>query len=58
MSLIKIEERRDYELYVKRTVGKMQVSNKHKSLFRMIAMQCFDDGVVFNQNNLRVEVDL
>ncbi len=56
--LIKIEARRDYELHVKNLVAKMTVSNKQKSLFRKIALQCFDDGIVFNQLNLFVEVEL
>jgi len=53
---VNIEERRDYELYIKRIVSKLQVSGKHKSIFRKIAMQCFDDGVRYNQNNLEVDV--
>jgi len=55
---IKIEERRDYELYVKKVVSNMQVSSKHKAVFRKIAMQCFDDGNTFAQGNLKVEVQL
>ncbi len=54
---VKIEERRDYELHIKNLIGKMSVSNKHKSLFRKLAMQCFDDGIVFNQNNLTVDIE-
>ena len=54
--VIKIEDRREYELYVKNTVAKMQVSGKHKSLFRKIAMQCFDDGVKYRSNDLHIEV--
>ncbi len=53
---VKIEERRDYEVHVKTLIAKMTVSNKQKGLFRKLAMQCFDDGVVFNQNNLKVEI--
>ncbi len=55
---VSIESRRDYELYIKRIVSKLQVSGKHKSVFRKIAMQCFDDGVSYNQNNLEVEVEI
>lgn len=58
MSKIKIEDRRDYELYVKKLVANMQISNKRKSIVRQIAMQCFDDGMKFNQQNLEVEVQL
>ena len=54
---VKIEERRDYELHIKNLIGKMSVSNKHKSLFRKLAMQCFDDGIVFNQKNLSVDIE-
>jgi hypothetical protein len=53
---IKIEERRDYELYVKNTVAKMQISSKHKAIVRKIAMQCFDDCIKHNQKDLKVEV--
>jgi len=58
LSKVKIDERRDYELHVKSLVSKMTVSNKQKGLFRKIAMQCFDDGLVFGQGNLTVEVNL
>jgi len=51
---VKIELRRDYELHIKNIVAKMTVSNKQKSLFRAIAMQCFDDGLVFGQGHLHV----
>ena len=54
---VKIEERRDYELHIKKIVSKMTVSNKHKALFRKLAMQCFDDGIVFNQLNLSVDIE-
>jgi len=53
---VKIEQRREYELHVKSLVAKMQVSSKHKSAFRKLAMKCFDDGVLFTQSNLIVEV--
>ncbi len=58
MQIVKIEDRRDYELYVKREVAKMQVSNKNKAAIRLIAMHCFDSGIAFNQNNLTVEIAL
>jgi len=58
LSKVKIDERRDYELHVKSLVSKMTVSNKQKSLFRKLAMQCFDDGLVFGQNDLYVEVNI
>jgi len=58
LSKVKIDERRDYELHVKSLVSKMTVSNKQKSLFRKLAMQCFDDGLTFGQGNLMVEVDI
>jgi len=58
MQTIKIEDRREYELYVKNAVSKMQVSGKHKSNFRKIAMQCFDDGNKFSQGNLSIEIGL
>ena len=54
---VKIEERRDYELHVKKLVSKMTVSNKIKASIRKIAMHCFDDGIVFNQNNLTVDIE-
>jgi len=53
---VKIELRRDYELYVKNLVARMQVSNKRKATFRKIALQCFDDGVKYSQNDLKVDV--
>ena len=55
---VKIEERRDYEVHVKTLIAKMTVSNKQKGLFRKLAMQCFDDGLVFGQNDLYVEVNI
>jgi len=58
LTKIKIEERRDYELHIKTLVAKMTISNKQKGLFRKFAMQCFDDGLTFNQSNLHVEVDI
>jgi len=58
LTKIKIEERRDYELHIKTLVKKMRVSDKQKGLFRKFAMQCFDDGLVFGQGNLNVEVDI
>jgi len=58
LSKVKVEERRDYELHVKTIVSKMNVSNKQKGIFRKLAMQCFDDGLVFGQGNLTVEVNL
>lgn len=54
--IVKIEDRREYELYVKNVVAKMQVSNKQKAIFRKIALQCFNDGVKYNLNDLKVEV--
>jgi len=54
---VKIEERRDYELHIKKIVSKMTVTNKHKSLFRKLAIQCFDDGIAFNQKNLTVDIE-
>jgi len=54
--MVKIEERRDYELYVKHTVAKLQISNKQKATFRKIALQCFDDGVRYSRDDLEVEV--
>ena len=54
---VKIEERRDYELHVKKLVSKMTVSNKIKASIRKIAMHCFDDGIVFNQLNLSVDIE-
>jgi len=56
MATVKIESRREYELHVKSTVAKMQISGKHKAVIRKLAMQCFDDGVAMNMNNLKVEV--
>ncbi len=58
MQIVKVEDRREYELYVKNIVSKMQVSAKHKSGFRKIAMQCFDDGNKFSQGALSIEVSL
>jgi len=56
MTKVKVESRRDYELHVKRTVARMQVSSKHKAIFRKIALQCFDDGVAMCQNKLEVAI--
>jgi len=52
---VQIEDRRDYELHVKKSVATMTVSNKQKAIFRKIAMHCFDDGLKFSQGNLKVE---
>ena len=54
--MVKIEERRDYELYVKNVVAKLKISNKQKAIFRKIALQCFDDGIKYNRGDLEVEV--
>jgi len=54
--MVKVEDRREYELYVKNAVAKVQVSAKQKAVIRKIAMQCFDDGNKFNQGNLSIEV--
>jgi len=54
---VKIEERRDYELYVKKLVSTMKATNKVKASVRKIAMYCFDDGIAFNQNNLTVDIE-
>ena len=56
MQMVKVEDRREYELYVKNAVAKVQVSAKQKAVIRKIAMQCFDDGNKFNQGNLSIEV--
>lgn len=56
MGLIKVDSRRAYELYIKKTVAKMSASNKQKAIIRKIAMQCFDDGISHNRNDLKVEV--
>lgn len=53
--MVHIESRRDYELYVKTIVAKMQISGKHKATIRKIAMQCFDDGISMNMGKLHVE---
>ena len=49
--IVDIKSRRDYELHIKTQVAKMQVSGKHKAIFRKLAMQCFDDGIVYQANN-------
>ena len=54
---VKIEQRRDFELYVKKEVAKMKISNKQKANVRKVAMYCFDCGIAFMQNKLEVEVD-
>ena len=51
MMEVPIESRRDYELFVKRTVANMQVSGKHKAIIRKLIMKGFDDGIAFNSNN-------
>ncbi len=56
MIKVKIDERRDYELHVKQAVSRMQISGKHKAIFRKIAMQCFDDGIAMRNNKLYVEI--
>jgi len=53
---VKIENRRDYELHVKKLVAKQTMSNKMKATVRKIVMQSFQDGTDFSQNNLSVEV--
>ena len=53
---IEIIERREYELYVKKSIAKTNLSNKQKGAMRKITMQAFDDGVKFNQGKLIVEI--
>jgi len=53
---IQLNSRRDYELYIKGEVGKMQVSNKHKSNIRKLIMEGFDAGIKLTQGDLKVQV--
>ena len=48
---VNIESRRDYELFVKKEVADMQVSNKQKAIIRKAIMVGFDDGVAYQANN-------
>ena len=48
---IPIESRRDYEMYVKREVAKLQISNKQKAITRKLMMAGFDDGVNYQAND-------
>ena len=47
---VMIESRRDYEMYVKRQVAKLQISNKQKAITRKLMMAGFDDGVSYQAN--------
>lgn len=53
---IKLDGRRDYELYVKKEVAKMTIPNKQKAIVRKLVLQGFDDGVKMTQGKLEVEV--
>ena len=55
--LVKIDERKDYELHIKNLVKKnLKLKPIMAKLVMALAMQSFDDGVVFTQNNLKVQV--
>ena len=55
---VKIDTRRDYELHVKSTVDRLEISNKKKAVVRKIAMLCFDEGLKFARGNLKIEVEI
>ena len=52
----KINNHREYELYIKHEVAKLQVSNKFKSAVRKLAMRAFEDGLRMTQGKLEVDV--
>ena len=54
---VKLTERRDYELHINKLVEKnLKLKPAMGKLVKALAMQSFDDGIVFNQNNLKVQV--
>lgn len=55
--LVKIEDRKDYELHVRTLVNKnLKLGIATKKLVVELAMQSFDDGIVYTQNNLKVQI--
>ena len=54
--MVAVEERGDYELYVKNSIAKLDLSERKSTSFFKIAMRCFDDGNKLSQKNLKVEV--
>lgn len=56
MTNIRIVARREYELYVKEKVSKMEISNKQKAIVREVSMAAFDDGTRFIKGQLEVRV--
>jgi len=56
--MIRIDSRRDYELYVTGLLTKnFKLTKTIKKLMVSIAMQSFDDGVSFALLDLKVNVD-
>ena len=55
--MVRIDTRRDYELYVKTKVSYMSATVKVKQATRKLVMQTFDDGIAMNMGKLVVQVN-
>ena len=55
--MVKINSRRDYELYVKTKVSNMKATVKVKQATRKLVMQAFDDGIAMTMDKLVVQVN-
>jgi len=54
---VKLDSRAEYEMYIKKLVNKnLKLKNASGATMIALAMQCFDDGVVFGQGRLEVQV--
>lgn len=57
MDKIPIDDRASYELYIKAWVKtNLKISGLREKTMRALIMQAFDDGITYNQGNLKVEV--
>lgn len=55
--IIKIESRRDYEIYVAKELKDKGYPSKLHGVLLEVMMTSFDDGVQYNLNNLKVEIN-
>ena len=54
---IKIEERKDYELYITKLLKDKGYPENQVPHFVVLMMASFDDGVRYNNKDLKVEID-
>ena len=58
MMKVKLDSRAEYELHIKKLVAKnLKLKPAMGKTVIALAMQCFDDGMLFNQNRLEVQVN-